>query len=91
MQDKVVNQLISQWIGKHVYVEGTFPIPQRDGQVAYAPAHGTLVEVYEDGISIMEPRSEHPTVYFRSNLRSISCVPESDLTSSRKGGIISPH
>ena len=76
---KSVSEHVGKWIGKMVVLEGTFPIPIGNGQVAYAPAKGRLVEVFTDGIALKESDSIEPGVFLFSNLRSIALAEGSPI------------
>lgn len=78
-----INQRIKEWVGKKVFVQGTFPLPMPNGQVVYSPTAGKLVEVFDDGYSILEEGAQNPTFFFRANLRCIELLKE-------ESGIVTP-
>lgn len=86
---KDINDVVEKWLGKSVYVEGVFPLPTGNGQVAYSPCIGTLSAVFSDGYAIIENGRKEPAMFFRANLRSINLVPEqSGLVMPKRSGLI---
>lgn len=88
---KTIADRLQQMVGQTVVVEGTFPIPTPTGQVAYAPAKGKLVEVYESpdgtGFDLLEDGDEEATLYLCANLRSVTIYRERRIQTPRKTGI----
>ena len=79
---------ISQYIGRIVVIEGTFPIPTPNGQVAYAPAKGKLVAVYVDGFDLVEGDDPEPTTYLFANVRSVCPLTELALPKGGAGKVL---
>ncbi len=75
---------IAQWKGKEVYVEGTFPLPTGNGQVAYSPVVGKLIEVFDDGIELGGEAREIG-VYPFATMRSCNLMNRSNLTLPKSG------
>lgn len=70
---RTVNDKVQEWLGKEVWIEGTFPMPMPSGDILYSPMVGVLQEVLDDGY-IITPKADpkHMIVVPRVNLRSIA-------------------
>lgn len=87
---KISDRLLD-FIGAQVVVEGTFPIPVQDGRVAYAPARGRLVAVFDEGFELVEGKDDTGTVYVLANIRSITLMPKESAIVTPKGRILMPN
>jgi hypothetical protein len=83
-----INDQIKGLRGKNVFIEGVFPLPVGDGRVVYSPAHGKLVEVFDDGVAVVEANNEAPTYFFRENMRSITLAKEASTIVVPKNSLI---
>ena len=88
---KTIAERLHQMVGQTVVIEGTCPIPTPNGQVAYAPAKGQLVAVYESpsavGFDLLEDGDEEPTLYLCANLRSVTVYRERRIQTPPKSKI----
>ncbi len=62
---------IAKWKDKMVFIEGSFPIPHAQG-VVYSPCAAVLVEVYEDGVGVLESGNDEETIFPFASMRSIT-------------------
>jgi hypothetical protein len=86
-----ISERLVDFIGAQVFIEGTFPIPVQGGQVAYAPARGKLVAVFDEGFEIVENGEDVGTVYVLANIRSVTLLKESKIVKPASGRIITPN
>lgn len=85
-----INTQLQRWVGKEVWIEGTFPMPLPSGDVLYSPMVGVLREIFDDGVVITPvDDSKHEIVVLRDNLRSIALAKKGAKIAGRSSGLIS--
>lgn len=87
---RTIAERLEQMVGKTVVVEGTFPIPTPNGQVAYSPAKGKLVEVFTQadgtaGFDLLEEGYPEPVLYLCVSLRSVQVYLERRIATPKIG------
>lgn len=90
MSNSIVKRIAEKLKGKKVYVEGTIAMlaPGGSGQVVYSPAQGLLVDVFDEGISIVLEGNDYEGYMFFANMRGIEPLKgASDLVMPKKTGL----
>ena len=83
---------LGEFIGKDVYIEGTFPLPTPEGVPVYSPYVGKLTGVYTNGhvvmVDVLAEGETEPGLYALSTIRSIRVIKKSGIVQPRRSGIL---